>query len=132
MAKHGQNTCPKRQVYTHASQERLALKESACRNMPTEETARVFDEMLKGSEEGKSYCLRIKMDMKSENGSMRDPVVFRCNDHRHWRTGTKYKACVVIALFSLVVLHAYHTHMLLVLYVETSTCVCCLVKAEAG
>ena len=72
-------------------QERMALKESVCRSMPPEETARVFDEMLKGSEEGVSYCLRIKIDMKSENGALRDPVVFRCNDHKHWRTGTKYK-----------------------------------------
>lgn len=100
--------------------------------------------MLLGSEEGKTYCLRIKLDMKvcvyresgmcsvcmwgvlicsvcswyiklhvrhilpsssltiilphnhppppqSENGSLRDPVVFRCNDHKHWRTGNTYK-----------------------------------------
>lgn len=72
-------------------QERLALKDSACRGMSPEETKRVFDEMLKGSEEGVTYCLRIKIDMQSENGALRDPVVFRCNDHRHWRTGTKYK-----------------------------------------
>jgi glutamyl/glutaminyl-tRNA synthetase len=42
-------------------------------------------------QEGFTYCLRVKLDMQNVNACLRDPVAFRCNEHPHWRTGTKYK-----------------------------------------
>jgi hypothetical protein len=42
-------------------------------------------------QEGKPYCLRVRLDMANANACLRDPVSFRCNDHPHWRTGAKHK-----------------------------------------
>ncbi|CAG9466636.1 unnamed protein product [Pedinophyceae sp. YPF-701] len=73
-------------------EERLACKESRCRGQSVEENLRLWREMLAGSAEGQSCCMRLKIDMKSENGCMRDPVAYRCNLVPHHRTGTRYKA----------------------------------------
>lgn len=48
--------------------------------------------MQKGTEEGAKYSLRAKIDYKSLNGTMRDPVIYRViADISHNRTGDKYK-----------------------------------------
>lgn len=44
--------------------------------------------MIKG--EADEYCLRAKIDMQSNNGCMRDPVMARVNKTPHQRTGKKY------------------------------------------
>lgn len=51
-----------------------------------------FEEMCSGSEAGATWCLRIKMDMSSDNGTLRDPVAYRQNTTPHHRTGTTFKA----------------------------------------
>jgi hypothetical protein len=56
-----------------------------------ENTAR-FDLMMAAGPEGSKWCLRAKMNMQDPNGTCRDPVLYRCNDTPHPRTGTKYKA----------------------------------------
>eukprot|EP00798_Chlamydomonas_sp_ICE-L_P023367 gene23367-30628_t len=72
-------------------EERMKCTVSKCQGRSVEENLRVWEEMKKGSEEGLSNAVRFKLDMKSNNGCMRDPVAFRCNLTPHWRTGTKYK-----------------------------------------
>ena len=72
--------------------ERLNRVENAYRAQPVEENLRVWQEMVAGSEEGQKATMRFRMDMKSPNGSLRDPVAYRCNvETPHHRTGTKYK-----------------------------------------
>ena len=72
-------------------EERLARIESSRRNTLPAEVLKMWKEMIKGSEVGKTYCLRIKMDMKNDNATLRDPVIYRCNEDKHHRTGTTYK-----------------------------------------
>ncbi|KAK4225469.1 putative glutamate--tRNA ligase, cytoplasmic [Podospora fimiseda] len=62
------------------------------RDLPAEETLRIFEEMKKGSEEGVKWCIRAKVSVDNPNKAMRDPVIYRCNiDTPHHRTGTKWK-----------------------------------------
>ena len=73
------------------TQERMDGIESKHRNRPVEESLRVWKEMLAGSTEGLTNCMRFKMSMSDLNKAMRDPVAYRCNLIPHIRTGTKYK-----------------------------------------
>jgi glutamyl-tRNA synthetase len=72
-------------------EERLNCTESMRRNASVEENLRYFEEMRLATEVGQQFCLRAKIDMKSQNGTMRDPVIFRCNLLPHHITGTKYR-----------------------------------------
>lgn len=71
---------------------RKAGIESARRTASVEENQRLWEEMKKGSEEGKKCVMRAKIDMKSVNTALRDPVLFRVIDLPHARTGERYKA----------------------------------------
>ncbi|KAL1852441.1 hypothetical protein Daus18300_012200 [Diaporthe australafricana] len=63
------------------------------RDMPIEETLRIFEEMKKGSEEGLKWCIRATVSYDNPNKAMRDPVIYRCNvEDAHHRTGTRWKA----------------------------------------
>lgn len=74
-------------------EERAKRIESKHRNSQTPEEAKaLFEEMCSGSEEGARWCLRAKIDMSSNNGTMRDPVLYRQNLTPHHRTGTTHKA----------------------------------------
>jgi len=73
-------------------EERMSKTESACRTQSVEENMKLWEEMKKGSAVGVECCVRIKINMQSDNGCMRDPVCFRCNiETPHHRTGNKYK-----------------------------------------
>ena len=72
--------------------ERLERKESARRSSSVEDNLAIFEKLIKGEEEAKTFCLRAKIDMSSVNGTMRDPVLYRFNDTPHHRTGSKHKA----------------------------------------
>ena len=62
--------------------------ESECRSYSVEKNMEIFEKMIKG--EADEYCLRAKIDMKSNNGCMRDPVLARANRTPHQRTGKKH------------------------------------------
>jgi len=77
--------------------------ESKSRNRSVEDNLRIFKEMKLGSEEvhplpftwlihkGRKFCVRAKISIDNKNKALRDPVIFRCNDAVHHRTGDKYK-----------------------------------------
>jgi len=72
--------------------ERFDRIENAYRSQSVEENLRLWKEMHKASEEGLACCLRAKIDMKSDNGAMRDPAIYRCNLTPHAQTKEKWKA----------------------------------------
>jgi glutamyl-tRNA synthetase len=49
------------------------------RNLSIEETLERFVDMKTGSEEGQRWCLRARIAYDSPNGTLRDPVIYRCN-----------------------------------------------------
>lgn len=60
-------------------------------DMGIEETLSRFEEMKTGSSEGERWCLRARIAYDSPNGTLRDPVIYRCNLTKHHRTGTEWK-----------------------------------------
>ncbi|CAO3617876.1 unnamed protein product [Mucor fragilis] len=90
MIKEGKAYCDDTDQATMREQ-RTARIPSKCRDNSVEETLRRFAEMAKGSEEGLKNCLRAKIDYASPNGTMRDPVIYRCNLTPHHYTGDKWK-----------------------------------------
>ncbi|KAG6462778.1 hypothetical protein O3G_MSEX013465 [Manduca sexta] len=71
--------------------EREQKIESKNRNNSVEVNLKLWEEMKKGSEQGVTCCVRAKIDMKSANGCMRDPTIYRCKPETHPRTGNQYK-----------------------------------------
>ena len=51
--------------------------ESVHRTQAPAEAKDKFRRMCSGSEEGSRWCLRAKIDMSSDNGTLRDPVMYR-------------------------------------------------------
>ncbi|WFD24789.1 glutamate--tRNA ligase [Malassezia equina] len=73
--------------------ERMDGVASQRRSATVEENLERFDAMLRGTDEGRQWCLRAKMSVDNPNKAMRDPVIYRCNvDVPHQRTGTTWKA----------------------------------------
>ncbi len=71
--------------------EREAREESKNRNNSPEQNLKLWQEMKKGTARGQECAVRAKINMKSDNGCMRDPTIYRCKPERHPATGTKYK-----------------------------------------
>jgi glutamyl-tRNA synthetase len=76
------------------SRQRMAREPSARRDESVEDNLKRYTEMKTGSEEGSKWCIRAKISFDNANGSLRDPVIFRCpsTQNPHHRTGLKYKA----------------------------------------
>mmetsp|Transcript_32228 Transcript_32228/g.56094 ORF Transcript_32228/g.56094 Transcript_32228/m.56094 type:complete len:897 (+) Transcript_32228:64-2754(+) len=72
--------------------ERMDRQNSKHRDQLPTEALEYFTLMCSGKEDGKPWCLRAKLDMQSDNGTLRDPVLYRQNTTPHHRSGTKYKA----------------------------------------
>ncbi|CAL1534033.1 unnamed protein product [Lymnaea stagnalis] len=71
--------------------EREERTESKNRSNDVAKNLSLWEEMKKGTDVGQKCCVRAKIDMKSDNGCMRDPTMYRCKNESHVRTGTKYK-----------------------------------------
>ncbi len=64
--------------------------ESPYRNRTVEENLELFERMKKGEFEEGECVLRAKIDMKSPNINMRDPVMYRIKKLPHPRTGDRW------------------------------------------
>lgn len=71
--------------------ERMEGIPSKRRDSPVEESLAHFEEMKSGSEEGQRWCIRAKISFDDKNKAMRDPVIYRCQQTPHLRTGTTWK-----------------------------------------
>lgn len=65
-------------------------KESPYRNRSVEENLELFERMRKGEFADGERVLRAKIDMKSPNLNMRDPVLYRIAHATHHHTGDKW------------------------------------------
>ena len=65
--------------------------DSPFRNRPVSESLELFEKMKNGEFEEGSMSLRAKIDMKSPNMNMRDPVMYRILKRPHHRTGEQWK-----------------------------------------
>ncbi|MEK6651709.1 MAG: glutamine--tRNA ligase/YqeY domain fusion protein [Nitrospirota bacterium] len=65
-------------------------KKSPYRSRSVEENIELFEKMRKGEFPDGSRTLRAKIDMKSGNINMRDPVIYRIMRATHHRTGDKW------------------------------------------
>ncbi|CAF5174902.1 unnamed protein product, partial [Rotaria magnacalcarata] len=72
-------------------QQRDKRQESVNRNNSVEKNLQLWSDMIAGNEQGQKCCVRLKIDMNSNNGCMRDPTIYRCKPEEHVRTGNKYK-----------------------------------------
>ena len=64
-----------------------AGRESPFRDRPVEESLAIFQKMRAGELDEGSHVLRAKIDMKSTDLKLRDPVMYRIKKARHHRTG---------------------------------------------
>lgn len=70
---------------------REKMKECKCRKKTQKKNIEEWDKMLSGKYKEGEVTLRLKGDMKSNNGVMRDPVIFRLSYAKHFIQGDKYK-----------------------------------------
>ncbi|KAL9107351.1 MAG: hypothetical protein Q9227_007716 [Pyrenula ochraceoflavens] len=86
------------------SEQRKNRQASRHRDETVENNLARFEEMKRGSEDGRRWSIRAKINFDSRNGALRDPIIYRCNiKDPHARTGTAWKmyptydfACPVI------------------------------------
>jgi glutaminyl-tRNA synthetase len=82
------------------------MEESPYRNRARDESLKLFEDMRRGKFAEGEATLRMKIDMKSSNSVMRDPIAYRVLHSPHPRTGDKwcvypsydYTHCIVDSL----------------------------------
>jgi glutamyl-tRNA synthetase len=47
--------------------------------------------LIEVNTQGRKFCVRAKISIDNKNKALRDPVIYRCNNAVHHRTGDKYK-----------------------------------------
>lgn len=77
---------PKEQI----KEDRVLMKDSPYRNRSVEENLELFTKMRQGRFTEKEACLRLKIDMKHPNTTMRDPVAYRIKYVPHPHVGDKW------------------------------------------
>jgi len=65
-------------------------RDSPYRNRSAAESAKLLGEMRDGKHPDGSHVLRAKIDMRSPNINLRDPVMYRIRHAHHHRTGDKW------------------------------------------
>ncbi len=65
-------------------------KDSPYRGRTVEENLKLLEQMKNGEFEEGAHVLRAKIDMKSPNMNMRDPLMYRIRKVHHHRTGNKW------------------------------------------
>lgn len=65
-------------------------RESPYRNRSVEENLVLFEKMKNGEFDEGTCVLRAKIDMKSPNLVLRDPVIYRIKKEPHYRTGSRW------------------------------------------
>ena len=72
-------------------------KNSPFRDRTVEENQKIFEEMKNGNHDEGVHVLRAKIDMRSGNLNMRDPVIYRIKKTKHhrstWHIGKPYHNC---------------------------------------
>ena len=66
-------------------------KDSPWRNRSAEESLALFRAMREGKHKDGEHVLRAKIDMRSPNLNLRDPVMYRIRHVHHHRTGDKWR-----------------------------------------
>lgn len=75
------------------SADRMKRLPSKRRDRPAAESLAIFREMKAGTDAGKGHCIRARIQYDSNNGAMRDPVIYRFPNWKgadpapHHRTG---------------------------------------------
>ena len=70
-------------------QARAAGEGSAARDRSPSENRSLWHEMQQGSETGRRYCLRFRLQPDHVNKCLRDPVAFRVLLEPHYKTGLR-------------------------------------------
>ena len=65
-------------------------RDSPYRNRPAVESLRLLREMREGKHPDGAHVLRAKIDMRSPNMNLRDPVMYRIRHAHHHRTGDRW------------------------------------------
>mmetsp|Transcript_16401 Transcript_16401/g.28149 ORF Transcript_16401/g.28149 Transcript_16401/m.28149 type:complete len:720 (+) Transcript_16401:50-2209(+) len=81
------DTTPKEE----ASEQRMNKKPCPCRDQTVEKNLELWEEMIKGTDLGRTCVVRAKMKYDDDNSALRDPAMYRCKPEPHHRTGTRFK-----------------------------------------
>src|SRR3989344_3206208 len=91
-------------------------KECKCRRKEAKENKKEWKAMLERKYREGECTLRLKIDMKAKNQTMRDPVVFRISYTKHYRHGEKYCAWPMYDFYN-----AIEEHLLGINYILRSS-----------